>query len=114
MTTFTHKITNVQTTSIGDLADVVHTVRLEIVGEANGKTHKNFFPITLGAPDSGNFVDFSKLTEEQVLAWAKEVIGQDEITALENGIDGILNAPTDTSPTAKPILQEQSLPWSTN
>ena len=98
-----------QTYSKGKLNNIVHTVRYELTGELNGKTKTSFMPITFDEPDSKNFIDFSKLTEAQVLAWVTNKLGQDEIDALENGIDSSLNEAED--PNAPPVLTQTSLPW---
>jgi hypothetical protein len=108
MTKFTHKITSVKTYSKNGLDDIVHTVRYELEGELNGKKQTSFMPITFSEPDPSNFTDFSSLTEEQVLAWVNEKLGQDEINALENGLDSLLN---EMQNPAEPIVENKELPW---
>ncbi len=112
MTTFTHKITSVKTYSSNGLNDIVHTVRYELEGESNGKKQTSFMPITFGEPNSNNFTDFSLLTEEQILSWVTEKLGQAEVDAMMNGLDSILNEPLD--PEAPPVLVDKSLPWVLN
>ena len=62
---------------------------------------------TLGLPDSESFLNFSELTEQQVLGWVKGVIGQKQIDQLEsNMIASLLDqvAPTE-------FLHLEELPW---
>jgi len=108
MTKFTHKITSIQAYSKEGLDNVVQTVRYEIEGELNGIKQSSFMPITFDEPDPSNFTDFSSLTEEQVLNWVTEKLGQDEINALENGLDSLLNEMQNLT---KPIVENKELPW---
>jgi hypothetical protein len=111
MTTFTHKITDVKTYSKDGLDNIVHTVKYELEGESNGKTHKSFMPITFTEPDPKNFTEFAKLTEAEILTWVTGQLGQSEIDALKHGIDSLLNEQHD--PLAPPVVTSQALPWAT-
>jgi hypothetical protein len=109
MTTFTHKITSVKTYSKNGLDDIVHTVRYELEGELNGKKQTSFMPITFSEPDLNNFTDFASLTEAQILAWVTAQLGQEEINAMQHGIDSFLNEQPD--PLAPPVTTSVELPW---
>lgn len=111
MTTFIHKITSVKTYSKNGLNDIVHTVRYELEGESNGKKQTSFMPITFDEPNSNNFTDFSLLTEEQILSWVTEKLGQDEVDAMMNGLDSLLN---ELQNPTEPIVKNKELPWASN
>jgi hypothetical protein len=111
MTKFTHKITSVKTYSKNGLDDIVHTVRYELEGELNGKKQTSFMPITFSEPDPSNFTNFASLTEDQVLLWVKDKLGEAEVNALMHGLDSLLKEKLD--PLAPPLLAEKSLPWTT-
>jgi hypothetical protein len=111
MTTFTHKITDVQTYSKDGLDNIVYTVRYELEGKLNGRTHKSFMLIKFSEPDPSVFTEFSKLTEAEILAWVVEQLGQEQINELEYGIDSYLNEVPD--PLTPPVVTSQALPWET-
>ena len=108
MTTFTHKITSVKTYSKNGLNDIVHTVRYELEGESNGKKQTSFMPITFNEPNPNNFTNFASLTEAQILAWVTAQLGQEEIDALEKGLNSLLN---ELQNPTEPIVENKELPW---
>jgi len=112
MTTFTHKITDVQTYSKDGLDNIVYTVRYELEGELNGRTHKSFMLIKFSEPDPKSFTEFAALTEADVLAWVTSQLGQDQIDELKHGIDSYLKEAVD--PLAPPVVTSQALPWAPN
>ena len=68
-------------------------------------------PITFNEPDPNNFTNFASLTEAQILAWVTAQLGQEEIDAMQHGINSFLNEQPD--PLAPPALTNKSLPWTT-
>jgi hypothetical protein len=92
------------------LTNILKSVRFTIIATNGEKTEDSFRPVTLDDPDANSFVDYKDLTQETVLQWVIDKIGQDEVDALKHGLDSILNAPVD--PNAPPVLTRVDAPWS--
>jgi hypothetical protein len=109
MINFSFDIANIKVYSNAQANNIVGQVRLEIVGELNGKTQKNFFPVDLDAPDYQQFTEYQLLSKEQVMQWVMEKVGQDQIDALKEGIQGVLEyEPPEDAP---PVLVPAEAPW---
>ena len=92
------------TKTVGSLSDVVTTVHwtasdsetvsgVEHVGSAYGS-------VELAEPDSGSFTAYADITKDNAIAWAKAVIGSDQVTAIETDIAAQITeskTPTKTS-----------------
>ena len=92
------------TKTVGSLSDVVTTVHwtasdsetvsgVEHVGSAYGS-------VKLAEPDSGSFIAYADITKDNAIAWAKAVIGSDQVTAIETDIAAQITeskTPTTTS-----------------
>lgn len=109
MINFTYNILDVKVYSNNQANNIVGEVKFEIVGELNGKTHRNFFPVELDAPDYQQFTEYQNLSKEQVIQWVIAKVGQDQIDALREGITARLEqTPSSNSP---PVLQSAPMPW---
>tara|TARA_R100000781_G_scaffold114980_1_gene88241 strand:+ start:5353 stop:5679 length:327 start_codon:yes stop_codon:yes gene_type:complete len=92
------------TKTVGSLSDVVTTVHwtasdsetvsgVEHVGSAYGS-------VKLAEADSKSFTAYADITKDNAIAWAKSVIGSDEVTAIETDIAAQITeskTPTTTS-----------------
>ena len=95
------------TKTIGSLSDVVTTVHWtasesETVG-SDTYTGRLYGSIGLAEADSSSFTAYADIKESDAVAWAKAVIGADEVTAIETSIAGqITEAKTPTTSTGVP------------
>jgi hypothetical protein len=69
---------------------IVVEVTYVLTAELNGKKDKCLRRIVLDAPDPAAFIPFENLTEQDVLSWAREKLGVDEIDAMKNGMSSKL------------------------
>ena len=82
--TKTFKIKSLQSRpTLNGLSDVVSSVIYTITAEDDGTTGIYTGHIELPTPVSGSFVEFSQLTEQQMITWVQSLTNQDRI-------DGIL------------------------
>ena len=95
------------TKTVGSLSDVVTTIHWtasdsETVGE-NTYTGYLYGSVGLADADSSSFTAYADIKESDAVAWAKAVIGADEVTAIETSIAGqITEAKTPTTSTGVP------------
>jgi len=92
MITFTEKISHIEVTQIDELTNVIKKCRYTISGELNNRTVTSFKEVILNDPIANDFVDFNSLTEELVLSWVHNKIGQNDVEALKRGIESIFNS----------------------
>ena len=96
------------TKTVGSLSDVVTTVHWrasdsETVGSGESAVEHSgsaFGSVTLAEADSGSFTPYADITKDDAIAWAKAVIGSDEVTAIETRIAAQIaesKTPTKTS-----------------
>ena len=82
------------TKTVGGLSDVVTVIHWtaydsETVGSGDSAmVHRgsNIGTVVLADPDSSSFTPYADITKENAIAWAKAVLGSDEVTKIENGI----------------------------
>ena len=82
------------TKTVGSLADVITTVHWtasdsETVGSGDSAvihSGSSYGSVGLAAADSGSFTAYASVTKDNAIAWAKAVLGTDEVTAIETGI----------------------------
>jgi hypothetical protein len=108
---FTYKIEKISVHSTEHANNIVGELMFKIIGEKNGKTHSSFFPVQLEEPDLNSFTEFENLTEDIAINWALEIIGADQIAALKNGIESVLDSEPTTTVDGKPILKTIDMPW---
>lgn len=88
--TYTWKITNLNSKTIGDRNNVVYEAffncsktdsvnGLPFLAVENSKVEFKF--------DENNFIEYSDLTEEQVLDWIKNTIGNKRVLGLQESVD---------------------------
>ena len=53
----------------------------------DGVTHSGRMYGSIGCPDpSGSFIEYTKVTEANCIAWAKALVGCDEVTRIETAV----------------------------
>lgn len=106
--TYTWKITALKTTDVGDKANaVVQTYWKKIGTDENGNegTFSGATPFTVDPSDeSGPFIPFEQLTEEDVIAWIQTVV----VGQYEEHVNGQIQKQIDEK--NNPIT-EADLPW---
>ncbi len=79
--------------------NVVNTVHWRCSKEDGDHSGSSYGTVGLEAP-SGSFVEWADITEETAVGWAKAVMGDDEVAAVEAAIDAqIAELATPTSGT---------------
>ena len=95
------------TKTVGSLSDVVTTVHWratdsETVGEET-YTGNAYGSVGLAEADSSSFTAYADIKESDAVAWAKDVLGADEVTAVEASIAAqITEAKTPTTTSGVP------------
>ena len=92
------------TKTVGSLSDVVTTIHWtasdsETVGE-DTYTGNSYGSVGLAEADSSSFTAYADIKESDAIAWAKDALGTDEVTAIETYIANSISeakAPTTTS-----------------
>ena len=74
----------------------------------NGKTQSSFMPVTLNEPTGSDFTAYSDLTQAQVLEWVAQIVGEEEINALKNGLNSVL---IQQEAAEEVTAQPTALPW---
>lgn len=106
--TYTWKITALKTTDVGDKANaVVQTYWKKIGTDENGNegVFDGATPFTVDPTDeSGPFIPFEQLTEEDVIAWIQTVV----VGQYEEHVNGQIQKQIDEK--INPVI-EADLPW---
>src|SRR6056300_1247994 len=88
---------------------IVRYVELRLNGNNNDKIEFQTRTVELAEPsDYSNFTDYNALSKEQVITWAKNSLGTDEITAWESGITEYLYLPINTGTVESPVTESQA------
>jgi hypothetical protein len=107
MTTFTWKVTNLYTQTIGGEDDYVVSANYETTG-VDGNYSSSLQNIAQFSTENvGVFIPYADLTEEIVIGWIKETLGENGIISIEACIDGQIGS--QKNPPAYPVITE--LPW---
>ena len=106
--TYTWEVTGIKTTTLGATSDVVvQTYQKKIGTDENGNqgTFSGATPFTVDpSDDSGPFVPFEELTEEDVLNWIKSVV----VGSYEEHVNGVIQKEIDDK--INPTV-EKNVPW---
>ena len=91
------------TKTVGSLSDVVTTVHWT-ASDADGEhTGSSYGSVGLAEADSGSFTAYTDITKDNAVAWAKAVLGADEVTKIETSIaKQIAESKTPTTTTGVP------------
>ena len=74
------------TKTVGSLSNVVTTVHWTASDADGDHTGSSYGSVGLAEADSGSFTAYGSITKDNAVAWAKAVLGADEVTAIETGI----------------------------
>ena len=82
------------TKTVGSLSDVVTIVHWraydsETIGSGESAVvhgGSSYGSVALAEPDSGSFTAYADITKANAIAWAKDALGSDEVTAIETSI----------------------------
>jgi len=88
------------TKTVGSLSDVITTVHWTASDSDGDHTGSSYGSVGLADADSSSFTAYASVTKENAIAWAKAVIGADQVTAIETGIAAQITeskTPTKTS-----------------
>jgi len=88
--TYKHKIENAMAYSKSTMTNIIKQVRFVIEATDGNIVMQSFFPVELDEPNEQNFVEYEKLTAEQIMQWVKSKIDPMQIAALEEGLAGRL------------------------
>ncbi len=105
---FKYNLDELKVYSTEQVQSIVKSVKFEIVCEHMGQTHKSFQTIEFAEPDHNNFTEFADLTQDQILAWVTEHLGQPEIDALKFGMQSFIEQ---EAKQAKPNIETVKAPW---
>ena len=108
MTTYNWTITNLYTKTVDGLQDYVVTAMFEVEG-VDGE----FFYTVNGSQmftvkEGVEFVPYANLTEELVVEWIKEELGEEGLPPITNYIDEQIES--QKNPSVEPVITP--LPWS--
>lgn len=105
---FKYNLGDFKVYSTDQAQNIVKSVRFEIVCEHMGQARNSFMPIEFAEPDFNSFTAFKDLTQDQILAWVTEHLGQPEIDALKFGLQSVIEQEAEK---AKPIIETVKAPW---
>ena len=101
-----YDVGQMRTYSNVDASKIVRYVELKLNGSKDDEIESQIRTVELAEPsDYSNFTDYNALSKEQVITWAKNSLGTDEITAWERGITEYLNLPPNTGTVESPVTQ---------
>ena len=107
---FKYNISDFKAYSTEQAQNVVKSVRFEIVCEHMGQTQRSFQTIEFNTPDFNNFTEFKDLTQETILAWVTEHLGQEEVDALKYGLKSFIEQEIERNG-IKPDIKAVNAPW---
>ena len=105
---FKYNLGDFKVYSTDQAQNIVKSIRFEIACEHMGQTRNSFQTIEFLEPDFNSFTAFKDLTQDQILAWVTEHLGQSEIDALKFGLQSVIEHEVAQ---AKPIIETVKAPW---
>lgn len=107
MTNFTWNVTNLYTQTIDGKEDYVVLANCETIGVDGEYTASVPNVIEFSTEEVTTFIPYADLTEEIVVGWIKEVLGENGIFSIEASIQGQIDS--QITPPVSP--QNTPLPW---
>jgi len=104
MTTFTWKINSLQVIQEPNPNTAVMS-NFTILGDDDGIKDSVTYSVNLLPADLKNFTPYDQVTHEQAVAWTKDALGIDRVSAMEDEVQKHINA--QKTPTPQPA----DLPW---
>lgn len=65
----------------------VYTAHYTVSLEESGETASAYGSVGFGAPEADDFTPFDSLTKDQVIDWVKTTLGDEQVAALEAGLE---------------------------
>jgi len=109
MTNFTWKVTNLYTQTIDGKEDYVVIANYETIGVDGTYEASLSNTAQFSTEDVGTFIPYADLTEEIVIGWIKETLGENGIISIEACINGQIES--EKNPPVTPV--NTPLPWGT-
>lgn len=92
MTAYTWSVVNVETTTDGNLQDVIKSVHWSYTGTTETGTAQIFGHVDLPPiENSETFIQFSQLTTAQVSAWVEALMSEDQLAGYQDVLNQRLN-----------------------
>jgi hypothetical protein len=89
------------------LTDVVFTVHWTLNGDdGEGHTGSAYGSVGVTLDEGGGYTPFAELTQEQVVGWVQESLGEEQVASLESGIANQIEQQIN------PTVVTPALPWS--
>jgi hypothetical protein len=109
MTNYTWNVTNLFTETIDGKEDYVVTALYETIGVDGEYTASLSGSSQFSTSDVTEFIPYADLTEEVVITWIKETLGENGIISIEACIQGQIDS--QINPPQVPV--NTPLPWET-
>jgi hypothetical protein len=113
---YTWKITSLKKANSNNLENVIIGTRWECIGtddtDGVSGTFVGATPFSLNSVNSDNFIEYSSLTEEQVLGWIKNHVSGSTPTNYWDHISERIQKAIDASRGVVQDVNEIDLPWS--
>ena len=74
----------IRKTTVGSLSDVVTSVEWRAGLTDSGYSAGESGSVELSDANAGNFIAYADITEENAIAWVKDILGSDGVTDTEN------------------------------
>lgn len=100
-------ITALTTQTVGNLQDVVTSVKWNLFGDNGGLSTRYVGNTSIPTPDAANFVPFNQLTQDVVRAWIEQIVTGD--VAGWQTINDTLN--TQITEAEAGLAEFKKLPW---
>ena len=94
----------IRKTTVGSLSDVVTSVEWRAGLTDSGHSAVESGSVELSDANAGNFIAYADITEENAIAWVKDILGSDGVTDTEN----ILTARIEE---LKVPVEKSGVPW---
>jgi hypothetical protein len=98
--------------NVTNLDQIITEVMVSVLGDEDEDRVVNSRIIKLSKPEAESFISYKDVTEQQVIDWAKEIIGQNVIDEIEKNLqDQMLNIHTLRSNSSKSGAGSLLPPW---
>jgi hypothetical protein len=85
MTTFTWQVVPTKVEAVGNLNNVVVELNLNLIADDAEIRRIKSTTVSLGAPQE-SFVPYEQLTEQQVLGWGLDNLGEEQIESMQKAL----------------------------
>lgn len=85
MTTFTWQVVPTKTETVGDLNNVVVNLALNLIADDGDIRRIKSTSVSLATPQEG-FVPYEQLTEQQVLQWGLDNLGELQVETMKQAL----------------------------